>query len=487
MPCLYLEFIAMKKIIPLLSFLFLLSNSQSAVSAPTPAGSILENQVIVTYQDALGKLHTAASNIISITIRKVQAATLTEVSGMEQKVAAIPNMEVDSVHRLQNTGNVRSTYQLTAENVTSSTTQGASKRIARLQLRSESVTDTIDAEQMLIFYDKNNNGIVDADEATPITEITLEAGEKANLIVRSMLPKLVKKDDRLDVTLQAKDKDNEVIITSKNWIKLTLTDSNTSDLTLWSEKEGGNCHAYKVIGSTQSLRWTDAKAQADRSLYRGIRGHLVSITDQPEQDFLCKITSRNSVSYWIGLSRSELLSSPYEWNTAEKFSYKNWGLNEPSLGSQRYIMMWHGGKGQWYDKPNDGGGTISHYIIEFDMQCQQPKINVQLFGAKDLDCDAKAESDFGTLRLSEMESGQCAIMDIIGVNDSGVIAKKIQLHHQLQDFMSYQQGSLKMCRGERCTLAANGDINEDENRLLFNVGDMGLNAQVHARFGVKID
>lgn len=475
----------MKKIIPLFSFLFLLSSTQNALCAPTPAGSILENQVIVSYQDALGNTHTTKSNIISITIRKVQAATLTEVAGMEQKVAAIPNMEVDSVHRLQNTGNVRSTYQLTTENVKSA--QAAPKRIAGLALRSNSVADTIDAQQMLIFHDKNNNGIVDADEATAITEITLDPDEKVNLIVRSKLPKLVKKDDRLDITLQAKDKDNETVVTSRNWIKLILTDSNTSDLTLWSEKEGGNCHAYKVIGSSQSLSWTDAKAKADRSLYRGIRGHLVSIADQPEQDFLCKITSTNSVSYWIGLSRSETLNSQYEWNTDEAFSYTNWGLNEPSLGIQNYIMMWHGGKGRWYDKPNDGGGTVSHYIIEFDMQCKLPKINLQLFGAKDLNCDQKADTDFGTLRLTEMESGQCAIMDIVGVNDSGVMAKNIKLHHQLEDFMSYQQGSLKMCRGDRCTLAPQGEINADENRILFNVGEMGLNAQVHARFGVKID
>jgi hypothetical protein len=475
----------MKKITHLLFFFFLLSSTQYALSAATPAGSILENQIVVSYQDALGKTHTAKSNIISITIRKVYAVTLTEVSGMQQQVAAIPNMEVDSVHRLQNTGNVRSTYQLMVENVQS--TPVAPKGIAALQLGGGSVGDTIDAEKLLIFHDKNNNGIVDAAEVTPISEISLDPNEKVSLIVRSMLPKLVKKDDRLDITFQAKDKESETVVSSQNWIKLTLTDSNTSDLTLWSEAEGGNCHAYKVIGSSRSLSWTDAKAKADRSLYRGIRGHLVSISDQPEQDFLCKITSRNSVSYWIGLSRSETPNSQYEWNTDEEFSYANWGLNEPSLGVQNYIMMWHGGKGRWYDKPNDGGGTISHYIIEFDMQCKQPKINLQLFGAKDLNCDQKAESDFGTLRLSDMESGECAIMDIIGVNDSGVIAKKIKLHHQLQDFMSYQQGSLKMCRGDRCTLVPQGEINEDENRILFNVGEMGLNAQVHARFGVKID
>jgi len=471
----------MIKIKTLLTSLLLISNT-ALFSAPTPAGSVLENQVLISYQDALGNTYTAESNVINITIRAVQAAELSEVSGTVQEVAAIPHAEVDSVHRLQNRGNVTSTYQLTAANV-----QASQPKSAKVQLRNGEAGDTIDAEQLLIFHDKNGNGIVDPDEAAPITEITLAAGESANLIVRSTLPEVVTNEDRLDVTLQAKDKDNGAVTTSVNQVKLTFTDSNTSDLIIWHEADGGNCHAYKVIGSSQPISWTDAKSAADKAIYRRIPGHLLSINNAIEQMFIYSIIDRYNLSYWLGLSRDEASGSAYKWDTNEALTYTNWGVGEPTLGAQRYIMMWHGGHGKWYDKSNNADGTVKHYVIEFDTECGQPKIDIQLSSARDIDCDNQADSDFGLIKLAEMESGQCAIMDIVAVNDSGTAAKNMDLHHDLPSYVTYQAGSLQMCKGAGCSLVSGGSIIAEENKILFEVGDMGLGEEAHARFGVKID
>ncbi len=488
----------------LISLLFLASANTVALSAESaPGGSLLRNQVTISFQDIAGNSYTTVSNVVDITIREVQAATLTEVSGTVQEVAAIPQAEVDSVHRLQNTGNVSSTYQLTAANVTatgakSALTKSHNKVSASKQILAKSLAqpDTINADVIQIFHDNNANGQVDVNETTPITEITLVAGETANLIVRSQLPDTVTEDDRLDVTLQAQDKDNGAVTTSINQVYLTFTESNAGKLLIWNEAEGGNCHAYKIVAAAQAISWTQAKSEADRLIYRGVPGHLVSITSGIEQQFIYSLINRFSQSYWMGLSRPEHTAGSYQWVTGEALSYGNWGVSEPSLGTQHYALMWHGGEGKWYDKGNQGDGIVRHYIVEFDADCGHPKIDIQLTAAKDLNCDDNPDSDFGMIKLSEMEGGQCVMMDIAAINDSGTAAKNVQLFHELKPYTSYRAESLSLCKGVGCQLitktpasadADGGEILENEGKLVFSVGDLELNEQAHARFSVKID
>jgi hypothetical protein len=94
-----------------------LTMTNIAVAVPhAAAGSIIQNQVVATYKDALGNVYTNASNIVNITIREVNSAKLTNTSGETQTVANTPNSLVYSVYTLQNTGNTTDTYDLTAVN-----------------------------------------------------------------------------------------------------------------------------------------------------------------------------------------------------------------------------------------------------------------------------------------------------------------------------------------------------------------------------------
>ena len=111
---------------------------------------------------------------------------------------------------------------------------------------------------------------------------------------------------------------------------------------------------YYVLSDTQ-YTWHDAEAYAT-----GLGGHLVSITDQAEQDFVSGWFSRYDP--WIGLS-DEALEGTWAWSSGEAFGYSNWQAGQPDN------LPWPGGNwaylsnlGTWYDQTND-----SHWaVVELD-------------------------------------------------------------------------------------------------------------------------
>ena len=64
-----------------------------------------------------------------------------------------------------------------------------------------------------------------------------------------------------------------------------------TSLSMTSIAEGGqpifnpdNGHYYELVAD--AVLWTDAKAAADASVYRGKYGHLATITSESENDFI---------------------------------------------------------------------------------------------------------------------------------------------------------------------------------------------------------
>lgn len=455
----------MFKMKPIASSIALSLMTGIAVAA-APGGAILQNKVIATYSDIGGKTYTAESNIVEISIREVRTATLTLTDGAEQTVAMIPSSKVYSVHTLTNNGNVSETYTLAAANVTGG-------------------DDTLDAAALKIYLDANGNGVLDGTEgATPITSTTLAAGASAKLIVESVLPAAVALSDKLNVTLDATDSKGTAAA-STNTVKITFKNSNVSYTpVIWEQAAGGNCHAYaKVAGA---LTYLQAKAAAEAAMFNGKMGHLATVTSAEEKTFVANsVIAGVTGDWWLGAKRTGGATSPFAWVTGETFSYTSWMSGQPDNAGED-ALAWRS-TGQWHD----ASSTVKlPYLIEFPIDCPLPVVAVELEGAKDEKCDGTADTAFGTAKLEDMYSGECAILRSRATNNGKSLAKNVLLNYTVPTYASYLTGSIKF-DGTDQTDAVDTDAGKYDastKRVSVLAGDLAVGAtSADAQFSVKID
>ena len=130
------------------------------------------------------------------------------------------------------------------------------------------------------------------------------------------------------------------------------------------------------------------------------------------------------------------------------------------------------------------------YVIEFDTDCDLPKVAVELEGAKDVKCDGTADEAFGTARLADMYSGECAILRTRATNGGKSLAKGVDLHYSLPQYASYVANSLTF-GGAVKTDAADADAGKYDatlKKIMVNAGDLAVGAtSPDAQFSVKID
>jgi len=131
-----------------------------------------------------------------------------------------------------------------------------------------------------------------------------------------------------------------------------------------------NGHFYQLVD--EQLSWNGAKLAAEGQIWQGLPGHLVTIQDQVELDWI--LSNLNPGRPWIGLSQN--LNSPtyaepdggYEWVTGEPFTFINWAAGEPSDtsasgGSEEYVELF--GNGEWNDA-EDAHIFTNQYLVEWD-------------------------------------------------------------------------------------------------------------------------
>ncbi|QMU54489.1 MAG: hypothetical protein GKS07_06085 [Nitrosopumilus sp.] len=124
-----------------------------------------------------------------------------------------------------------------------------------------------------------------------------------------------------------------------------------------------NGHYYEFVDSSD-ITWTGAKTAAEALTHNGIRGHLVTITSQSENEFVAGLVSDSSHS-WIGLSDVDT-EGVYKWVNGESFSYSNWHTSQPdNSNNQDYVEFW-GHNDKWYDNVNSDS-YITGYIVEYSI------------------------------------------------------------------------------------------------------------------------
>jgi N-acetylneuraminic acid mutarotase len=143
----------------------------------------------------------------------------------------------------------------------------------------------------------------------------------------------------------------------------------------WPVFQGGNGHVYEYVQSPGT--WTAANAAAPTRSFRGVAGHLATITSFDENDVVGSLRGTdNDLRGWIGLTDSAT-EGTFLWVTGEPFSYSNWNAGEPNNGvglagtppeGEDFVeifaaKVWND---NWNGTPDNKG-----YVVEYDVNPTQ--------------------------------------------------------------------------------------------------------------------
>ena len=121
-----------------------------------------------------------------------------------------------------------------------------------------------------------------------------------------------------------------------------------------------NGHAYAMFKTTVS--WTTAKAYCE-----SYGGHLVTIANAEEQNFVKAMVNQAGGACWMGASDTEK-EGTWKWVTGEPFSYSYWASGEPSNSdkTEHYLGMYDSGSSNKWNNVAVSSTTLTCFICEWD-------------------------------------------------------------------------------------------------------------------------
>jgi hypothetical protein len=139
----------------------------------------------------------------------------------------------------------------------------------------------------------------------------------------------------------------------------------------WPVAAGGNGHVYEYVRTPGS--WNAAQAAAANREFRGVAGHLATITSAAENAVVTSLADNpsNDLRGWIGLTDAADEGS-FQWVTGEPFDYSNWNTGEPNNGligevqgpTENYVEIF--AVGLWNDISSNTG-LNKGYVVEYDV------------------------------------------------------------------------------------------------------------------------
>jgi hypothetical protein len=131
-----------------------------------------------------------------------------------------------------------------------------------------------------------------------------------------------------------------------------------------------NNHYYERVDAALD-GWQNAVNAAASRTHLGMRGHLVTITSQAENDFIVNNLGGDLIrEKWTGAYQTDNNNEPggsWAWITGEAWSYTNWQAEEPNnLGNNEHTMSFKGlgyPLGSWNDVSFSG---FSGYLVEYE-------------------------------------------------------------------------------------------------------------------------
>jgi parallel beta-helix repeat protein len=151
--------------------------------------------------------------------------------------------------------------------------------------------------------------------------------------------------------------------------------------------DGGNGHVYEYVEIPGT--WASARTAAATRTFRGMTGHLVTITSAFENALVGSFRGANQdLRGWIGLT-DEVTEGTFQWITGEPLVYTNWNSGEPSngtppgTGNEDYVEIF--AATVWNDNDNDAlnaaGQRINQgYVVEYDVNPFAPSVTVNFSG-----------------------------------------------------------------------------------------------------------
>ncbi|MEQ8835548.1 MAG: lectin-like protein, partial [Lacipirellulaceae bacterium] len=149
----------------------------------------------------------------------------------------------------------------------------------------------------------------------------------------------------------------------------------------WKTADGGNGHFYQLVVEKQPMTWHEAAQRATSKHFRGMPGHLVTITSSEEDQFVLKnlLEDAQFRGAWMGLT-DVLREGHYRWVTGEPYDYTNWASWPDQQPDNFQEADWHGGEDYgmyaqfpgkqpwaWNDLSIDSiHEKISAYLVEYE-------------------------------------------------------------------------------------------------------------------------
>ena len=239
-----------------LVLLLMLSSITSLWAQQPPAGVFIQNQASVTFVDlASGLTSTLNSNLVRTKVAPLEAVALTS----PHAISAAPSFSVNLAHRVTNTGNTPTNYQLSFAN---------------------QAGDNYELLGLALYQDIVANGLADSGEPRILNggTIFLNPGESTDLVLTGVVPGTVAPGDIARVILSATST-SQPTVTANNVDSVTA--ANTAILSLnktasSATAKAGDSIEFSIGGSNSGL----IAASGIAVLVNGAPASLVVIRDQ---------------------------------------------------------------------------------------------------------------------------------------------------------------------------------------------------------------
>ena len=130
--------------------------------------------------------------------------------------------------------------------------------------------------------------------------------------------------------------------------------------------DADNGHYYAVVPVEGGIDWQSAAIKAQNMQYKGMIGHMATITSPSESNFIQQ--NFQAEGYWLGgyqISKDNEPSGNWAWITGEDWDYTNWRSDQPdnTVNTEDRLQLL-GPNGAWND--NTSETKQPGFVVEFD-------------------------------------------------------------------------------------------------------------------------